>query len=292
MAKPCGFSWTRAVSLRFLEKIRFCGCTLEGTEVFIIDNAADDERFRDNPMVRDTMHVRFYAGLPLVGSTGKPFGTICMMDTIPRNLEESRIAMMEDMARQVVAQVEAEVRIEYLSETIAAQTSETLSPKSGSRLDLSEDFEEQAEGPDDVASIVTPLSFEIDKILDLFSKPANAKGVELISSVPDDLVIHFDRDLLSMVLRKAIFNGIKYCIFGGTVKVDAWRSSHHVVVSVSDSGAGMEPERVDRALSGGGEDEPIDELSFCKNLLEDKQAQMDILSEKGMGTTITLTFPS
>ena len=65
-----------------------------------------------------------------------------MMDTIPRNLEESRIAMMEDMARQVVAQVEAEVRIEYLSETIAAQISETLSPQSGSRVDLTEDFEE------------------------------------------------------------------------------------------------------------------------------------------------------
>ncbi len=55
-----------------------------------------------------------------------------------------------------------------------------------------------------MASIVTPLSFEIDKILDLFSKPASANGVELISSVPDDLVIHFDRDLLFMVLRKAI----------------------------------------------------------------------------------------
>jgi len=65
-----------------------------------------------------------------------------MMDTIPRNLEESRIAMMEDMARQVVAQVEAEVRNEYLSETIAAQISETLSPQSGSRVDLTEDFEE------------------------------------------------------------------------------------------------------------------------------------------------------
>jgi len=65
-----------------------------------------------------------------------------MMDTIPRNLEELRIAMMEDMARQVVAQVEAEVRNEYLSETIAAQISETLSPQSGSRVDLTEDFEE------------------------------------------------------------------------------------------------------------------------------------------------------
>ena len=69
------------------------------------------------------------------------------------------------------------------------------------------------------------------------------------------------------------------------------RSSYHVVVSNSDSGAGMEPERVERALGGSSDDRPIDELSICKSLLEGKQAQMDILSEKGMGTTITLTFP-
>ncbi len=53
----------------------------------------------------------------------------------------------------------------------------------------------------------------------------------------------------------------------------------------------MEPERVERALGGGTDDMPIDELSFCKTLLEEKQAQMDILSEKEMGTTITPTLP-
>ena len=53
----------------------------------------------------------------------------------------------------------------------------------------------------------------------------------------------------------------------------------------------MEPERVERALGGGTDYMPIDELSFCKTLLEEKQAQMDILSEKEMGTTITPTLP-
>ena len=53
----------------------------------------------------------------------------------------------------------------------------------------------------------------------------------------------------------------------------------------------MEPERVERALGGGTDDMPIDELSFCKTLLEEKQAQMDVLSEKGIGTTITPTLP-
>ena len=269
----------------------FCGCTLENTEIFIVNNAVEDERFRDNPLVREKMHVRFYTGLPLIGLTGRPFGTICMMDTIPRYLEDTRIAMMKDMAKQVVAQVEAEVRIECLSESITGETTTDFHLGTDSRLDLTSENELVDENSVGAASIVTPLSFEIDKIFDLFSSPANSKGVELISSVSEDLVIHFDRDLLSMVLRKAIFNGIKYCIFGGSVKVEAWRSSRHVIVSISDSGAGMEPERVERVLEGSGDGKPIDELSFCKTLLEEKQAQLDILSEKGMGTTITLTFP-
>ena len=114
----------------------FCGCTLENTEIFIVNNAAEDERFRDNPLVREKMHVRFYTGLRLIGSTGKPFGTICMMDTIPRHLEATRIAIMEDMARQVVAQVEAEVRIECLLETT------TSSPRRTEfRLDLTSNTE-------------------------------------------------------------------------------------------------------------------------------------------------------
>ena len=195
----------------------FCGCTLENTEIFIVNNAAEDERFRDNPLVREKMHVRFYTGLRLIGSTGKPFGTICMMDTIPRHLEATRIAIMEDMAKQVVAQVEAEVRIECLLETIASETTTSSPRRTESRLDLTSNAELAEESSGDVASIFAPLSFEIDKIFDLFSDPANSKGIELVSTVPRGLVIHFDRDLLSMVLRKAIFNGIKYCTFGEVV---------------------------------------------------------------------------
>lgn len=73
--------------------------------------------------------------------------------------------------------------------------------------------------------------------------------------------------------------------------MEAWRLSYHVVVSVSDSVAGMEHGRVERASGGGAGDMPIDELLFCKTFLEEKQAQMDILSIKGMGTTMTLTLP-
>ena len=73
--------------------------------------------------------------------------------------------------------------------------------------------------------------------------------------------------------------------------MEAWRLSDHVVVSVSDSVAGMEPGRVERASGAGTGDMPIDELLFCKTFLEEKQAQMDILSRKGMGTTMTLTLP-
>ena len=71
----------------------FCGY-LENTEFFIVNNAAEDS-FRDNLWCGEKMHVRFYTGLRLIGSTGKPFRTICMMDTIPRHLEATRIAIME-----------------------------------------------------------------------------------------------------------------------------------------------------------------------------------------------------
>ena len=73
--------------------------------------------------------------------------------------------------------------------------------------------------------------------------------------------------------------------------MEARRLSYNVVVYISDSVGGMEPGRFERASGVGTGEMPIDELLFCKTFLEEKQAQMDILSIKGMGTTMTLTLP-
>jgi len=263
-------------------KNSFCGCVLEHAEILVVQNATEDARFRENPMVRDKMHVRFYAGVPLKGETGEPFGTICVMDTIPRTFDEGRLTILEDIGSQIVAHLELEVRKEILEERLSGSIEVSrLNPRKQSTPTLVETSASTREVP-------ICLDYTVEKVFDLFSEEANAKGVELVSNIPKDIVVTFDQFAIGTILQTTVFNGIKYCIFGGSVKVDAWKSARHLVVSVSDTGPGMPIDKVQRILE---KDSAVSGLAVCRRLLETNQGQMDILTEKGMGTTITLTFP-
>jgi len=66
--------------------ISFCGHAILGEEIFLVPDAAADERFADNPLVTRFPHIRFYAGSPLKHANGSKLGTLCILDTRPRSL--------------------------------------------------------------------------------------------------------------------------------------------------------------------------------------------------------------
>jgi len=79
--------------------ISFCGHTILGEDVFLIENALDDERFADNPLVTGEPNIRFYAGCPLKAPDGNVLGTLCIIDTRPRSLEAEDLSLLNDLAR-------------------------------------------------------------------------------------------------------------------------------------------------------------------------------------------------
>lgn len=64
----------------------FCTYTIAENEVVLVEDAADDPRFEDNPFVTRDPGISFYAGIPVV-LNGAPVGTMCAIDTRPRQLE-------------------------------------------------------------------------------------------------------------------------------------------------------------------------------------------------------------
>jgi sigma-B regulation protein RsbU (phosphoserine phosphatase) len=89
----CGLNETqtpRAVS--------FCGHTILSEEPMIVPDAAEDDRFRDNPLVVGDPKIRFYAGHPLSGPGGHRIGTLCVADRLPRTLRPSEIEALRAMA--------------------------------------------------------------------------------------------------------------------------------------------------------------------------------------------------
>jgi signal transduction histidine kinase len=81
--------------------IAFCAFAINQTDVFVVEDAGQDPRFRDNPLVTGDLHVRFYAGAPLIIGTGHAVGTLCLMDSAPRRFSEAERRRLADFGRIV-----------------------------------------------------------------------------------------------------------------------------------------------------------------------------------------------
>jgi signal transduction histidine kinase len=80
--------------------VSFCGHAILESKTLIVEDAARDERFWDNPLVAGAPHVTFYAGVPLeVG--GQLLGTFCAIDSQRRSLSSKQKDLLELIARQV-----------------------------------------------------------------------------------------------------------------------------------------------------------------------------------------------
>lgn len=78
--------------------ISFCGHAVLREETLVIENALDDERFFDNPLVTGDPHIRFYAGAPLHDPQGQRVGTLCIIDRKPRSFSEEDKITLRDLA--------------------------------------------------------------------------------------------------------------------------------------------------------------------------------------------------
>jgi len=79
----------------------FCAHVIFLREPLIIPDTLLDDRFAHNPFVTGEPGVRFYAGFPLFAENGSCLGTLCMVDTRPRQFAEPMIQMFADLASLV-----------------------------------------------------------------------------------------------------------------------------------------------------------------------------------------------
>ncbi|MHA6789303.1 diguanylate cyclase [Pseudomonas bijieensis] len=80
-------------------EISFCGHAILQDRILEICDAEQDERFHDNPLVTDAPGIRFYAGHPLELEDGSKLGTLCLLDTRPRKLNDEERELLRDLAR-------------------------------------------------------------------------------------------------------------------------------------------------------------------------------------------------
>ncbi len=121
--------WFKAkVGLKYQEtsrEIAFCAHVINGDDLMIINDAAEDERFADNPMVTSDPDIRFYAGMPLITPDGNKLGTICVIDNVPRTLTEEQKFALQILAKNVITLLELRLKNSNLSDTLTTLYSQS-----------------------------------------------------------------------------------------------------------------------------------------------------------------------
>ncbi|MEM1331415.1 MAG: PAS domain S-box protein [Planctomycetota bacterium] len=79
----------------------FCGYTILGAAPLVVEDAAADPRFDDNPLVTGDPGIRFYAGVPIVDEDGYALGSLCVIDRAPRSISPDQLEGLQSLASLV-----------------------------------------------------------------------------------------------------------------------------------------------------------------------------------------------
>lgn len=86
--------------------ISFCQYAIMDVDIFEVENAKEDVRFKDNPLVNEDPNIRFYAGHPLVDDGGFALGTLCVIDDKPKTLKENQKRALAILAKEIVTEIQ------------------------------------------------------------------------------------------------------------------------------------------------------------------------------------------
>jgi two-component system, cell cycle sensor histidine kinase PleC len=139
--------------------------------------------------------------------------------------------------------------------------------------------------------------------LRMVSTRAEEAKVKLKEELPaEHILVKLDSKRVKQVILNLLSNAVKFTAENGdvTLKIGKNIELKEVLIQVRDTGIGMAPQDLARALAPFGQiDSKLSRkregtglgLPLTKKLVELMQGKFDIKSEVGIGTTVTLTFP-
>jgi two-component system sensor histidine kinase/response regulator len=132
------------------------------------------------------------------------------------------------------------------------------------------------------------------------AEAASDKGLKIEVSC-GGIIVRAQRDMLTTVLRNLVGNAVKFTLPGGTISVTGRQDWDDVEISVTDTGVGMPPGKVDdlfrldrRTTTNGtaGERGSGLGLLLCRDLVERQGAVLTVTSAVDRGTTFRFRLPA
>lgn len=144
------------------------------------------------------------------------------------------------------------------------------------------------------------LKSQADDVMKLYFSQAETKGISLINDIPENITVYADHEMLAIIIRNLISNGIKYTGKGGNVVCSAFPEKGSTVLKVHDTGTGMSREVLDKLFkigetfttAGTGNETGTGlGLVICREFTETLGGTISVESVVGKGTTFVVTLP-
>jgi signal transduction histidine kinase len=146
--------------------------------------------------------------------------------------------------------------------------------------------------PSDIAKLIKDIKeFLLPQI--------QSKEIEFILDIPEKLLVYMDKNFIERVLVNLINNAIKFTPQGGKITVKCKKEKEKAIVSVSDTGCGIEKENLDKIFQEFFRvDNPVNRtlrgsglgLSLVRRIIDTHREKIWVESEVGKGTTFYFTL--
>ncbi len=143
------------------------------------------------------------------------------------------------------------------------------------------------------------LAVLLQEVYDEISVRLIDKSINYEVSVPEEIVLtHVNKFLLFNLFFNLINNAIKYNRENGSIRIAAERINGYAVVSIADTGIGIDVDalpyifnRFKKFRQSLQQDSFGLGLPIVKSIAGFHEISIDVVSEKGRGSTFKLTFP-
>lgn len=147
---------------------------------------------------------------------------------------------------------------------------------------------------------VVPLKDVADSVVSIYETAANDKGVKLMQNISLTDEVYADLDMLRTILRNLVSNAIKFTNKGDQIEINFDSDQEFSIIKVKDTGVGIETDKLESifqlsskvsTLGTSGEKGSGLGLVLCKEFAEKHQGKIEVKSEVGKGTEISVSFP-
>lgn len=134
----------------------------------------------------------------------------------------------------------------------------------------------------------------IREVTEFLLPQLQAKEISLGVHTPESLIVYMDKNLIERVLLNLINNAVKFTPQKGTITIGCKLEIDHAVISIADTGYGIEKENLDKIFQEFFRvDNPINRelrgsglgLSLVKRIIDTHKGNIWVESEIGKGST-------